>query len=152
MPTIEAHLKTQPIQDPHRRAMLNIMFTGYWLQDKVNQALKPLGITEPQYNVLRILKGSNGVPMNQYAIQERMIQRMSNVSRLVDKLVEKNLVERTICKDNRRRVDIIITKTGLQLLQDAEPVLKAGLEQMYREMNANDAQKLAGMLDDFRGK
>ena len=94
MPTVEEHLITKPIKDPHVRAFLNVMFTGVWLQQKMGQILKPFDITEPQYNVLRILRGQHGEAMNLYEIQNRMIQKMSNVSRLIDKLVAKKLVTR----------------------------------------------------------
>ncbi len=150
MPKIEEHLITKPITDPYQRAMLNIMFTGVWLQQRMGQTLKPFGITEPQYNVLRILRGQKGDPMNLYAIQERMIQKMSNVSRLIDKLVAKELVTRTESKENRRRVDIAITPKGLGLLTEIEPALKPVFAKIADNITADEAQGMGDLLDKMR--
>jgi DNA-binding MarR family transcriptional regulator len=150
MPTIEELIKTKPYKDPHQRAFINIIYTGSWLVARTNQLMKPFGITEPQYNVLRILKGQNGKCIPLFEIQERMVQRMSNVSRLIDKLLEKGLVVRSERKDNRRMVDIAITNAGLKLIDD----LEAPLEEAFRKMNSNltkeEARLLAEWLDKLR--
>lgn len=145
MSTIEEHIKTKPIKDPYHRAFLNIMFTGVWLQQQMGQLLKPHDISEPQYNVLRILRGQNGEAMNLYEIQDRMIQKMSNVSRLIDKLVAKKLVTRTESKDNRRRVDITITTKGLELLVELEP----DIDNMFKRINKNISKEQAKSLGDW---
>lgn len=148
MPTIEELIKTKPIQDSYARAVLNIIYTGGWIVNSVNHALKPLGITEPQYNVLRILRGQNGAAMNLFEIQNRMLQRMSNVSRLIDKLVEKGYVERTECKENRRMVDIRITEKGLTLLNDAESSVQQNLNDVIAsKLTKEQAAQLAEWLD-----
>lgn len=152
MPTIEELIKTKPIKDPYDRVVLNIMYTGSWLINKVTQALKPFDITEPQYNVLRILRGQNGNSMNLYEIQDRMIQKMSNVSRLIDKLLEKKLVTRTECKDNRRRVDIAITPAGLKLLSDIEPVFEVAFKGMRSNISKEEAANMAEWLDNLRNE
>src|SRR5690606_10620209 len=122
MSSLETRLKTRPITNPYTRALLNLMVTGAWLQGKINGILKPYGITEPQYNVLRILRGQHGAAMNLYEIGERMVYPTSNVSRIVDKLLSKDYVVRETCEGNRRRVDISITGSGLKLLEDLQPV------------------------------
>ena len=152
MPTIEEHLITKPIKDPYTRALLNIMFTGVWLQQRVGQALKPFDITEPQYNVLRILRGQNGAAMNLYEIQNRMIQKMSNVSRLIDKLVAKKLVTRKESKENRRRVDITITQKGLELLEEAGPLIEPLFRQMSSNLTKEQAKNLGDWLDLLRNE
>lgn len=152
MPTIEEHLITQPIEDQHMRALLNIMFTGVWLQQKMGFYLKPFDITEPQYNVLRILRGQKGEAMNLYEIQNRMIQKMSNVSRLIDKLVAKKLVTRKESKENRRRVDIAITAKGLQLLQDVEPALQDYFNKLRSNITVEEAKSVASLLDELRNE
>ena len=134
MPTIEDHLITKPIKDPYLRAFLNVMFTGVWLQQRMGQTLKPFDITEPQFNVMRILRGQHGEAMNLYEIQNRMIQKMSNVSRLIDKLVAKKLVTRKESKENRRRVDIAITQKGLDLLTEIEPVVQEVFKKCFRKI------------------
>ncbi len=150
MPTIEELIKTKPIKDPHQRALLNIMYTGSWIQNKVTQVLKPYGVTEPQYNVLRILRGQNGAAMNLFEIQERMIQRMSNVSRLIDKLLDKGFVIRTERKENRRMVDISITEKGLQLLEEVEAPIQKAFKQINDNLKKEDARLLGEWLDKLR--
>lgn len=152
MPTIEEHLITKPIKDPYVRAFLNVMFTGVWLQQKMGQSLKPFDITEPQYNVLRILRGQHGEAMNLYEIQNRMIQKMSNVSRLIDKLVAKKLVTRKECKENRRRVDIAITKNGLDLLDSLDPVIEPLFKAMSANLTKEQAKSIGELLDIMRNE
>lgn len=150
MPTIEELIKTKPIKDSYQRALLNVMFTGVWLQQRVGQELKPFDITEPQYNVLRILRGQQGNAMNLYEIQDRMIQKMSNVSRLIDKLVAKKLVTRRESKENRRRVDIVITQKGLTLLTSIEPQILAMYKKVEQQISKEQAQNISEWLDDMR--
>ncbi len=150
MPTVEEHLITKPIKDPYVRAFLNVMFTGVWLQQKMGQLLKPFDITEPQYNVLRILRGQNGEAMNLYEIQNRMIQKMSNVSRLIDKLVAKKLVTRRECKENRRRVDIGITQKGLDLLDAIDPAIEPFFNQLNENLTKDEARQMSEWLDKMR--
>lgn len=150
MPTIEEHLITKPIKDPYQRAFLNIMFTGVWLQQKMGQLLKPFDITEPQYNVLRILRGQQGESMNLYEVQNRMIQKMSNVSRLIDKLVAKKLVVRKECKENRRRVDLTITQKGLDLLDNIDPQIEPFFKTMQQKLSKDQAKQLGVWLDKMR--
>lgn len=152
MPTIEEHLITKPIKDPYVRVFLNVMFTGVWLQQKMGQSLKPFDITEPQYNVLRILRGQHGEAMNLYEIQNRMIQKMSNVSRLIDKLVAKKLVTRKECKDNRRRVDITITQKGLDLLDSLDPVIEPLFKAMSANLTKEQAKSIGDLLDIMRNE
>lgn len=150
MPTVEEHLITKPIKDPHLRAFLNIMFTGVWLQQKMGQLLKPFDITEPQYNVLRILRGQQGEAMNLYEIQNRMIQKMSNVSRLIDKLVAKKLVTRKECRENRRRVDIAITQKGLDLLDSVDPYIEPFFKILNQNISKEEARQIGELLDKMR--
>jgi DNA-binding MarR family transcriptional regulator len=150
MPILEELIKTKPIQDPHQRAYLNIMYTGNWLFNRINNALKGFDLTEPQYNVLRILRGQNGASMSLFEVQDRMIQKMSNVSRLIDKLLEKGWVVRNECKDNRRKVDISITEAGLNILNEVEPTLRKEFDTIDANLGAEDASTLAALLDAMR--
>ena len=152
MPTIEDHLITKPIKDPYLRAFLNVMFTGVWLQQRMGQTLKPFDITEPQFNVMRILRGQHGEAMNLYEIQNRMIQKMSNVSRLIDKLVAKKLVTRKESKENRRRVDIAITQKGLDLLTEIEPVVQEVFKNVSVKLSKEQAAELNNYLDLMRNE
>ena len=134
------------------RAFLNIMVTGAWLQGSVNALLKPHGLTEPQYNVLRILRGQQGASMNLYEIGDRMVHPTSNVSRIIDKLLEKGWVERKACEENRRRVDITITTEGLKLLETVQPVLDQGFRSIIAKLNEQQARELSDSLELVRGE
>jgi DNA-binding MarR family transcriptional regulator len=149
--TIEELIKTKPIKDSHQRAFLNTIYTGAWLLHRMNQSLKPYDITEPQYNVLRILRGQHGNPMSLFDIQNRMLQKMSNVSRLVDKLLDKKLVVRNECKENRRKVDISITQKGLDLLDETDPLLLKIYDELSGNLKKDEAKQLAELLDALRG-
>lgn len=150
MPVLEELIKTKPIKDPYERSFLNIMYTGNWILTRINHTLKPFDITEPQYNVLRILRGQHGNAMSLFEIQDRMIQKMSNVSRLIDKLLEKGYVVRKECKLNRRKVDILITQKGLDILDEVNPALEKNFKEMSSNLSDDEAALLAKLLDQLR--
>ncbi len=151
MLTLEARLKSRPITDPHMRAFLNIMVTGAWLEARMNALLKPHGLTEPQFNVLRILRGQQGASMNLYEISERMVHPTSNVSRIIDKLIEKGWATREACTENRRRVDISITGPGLKLLDTLQPEIERHFQEFSKRLPEADAQCLSDALEMMRG-
>jgi DNA-binding MarR family transcriptional regulator len=132
------------------RAFLNLMVTGAWLQGRMNSMLKPYGITEPQYNVLRILRGQHGAAMNLYEIGDRMVYPTSNVSRIVDKLLTKEYVVRQTCEGNRRRVDISITDAGLGLLDDLQPVFDESFQEFVSKLSVTEAIRLSEALEALR--
>lgn len=113
---IETH--KMPIE---RETVVNLLFTSNVISDLLSTVLKSFDISLPQFNVLRILKGQRGNPANLSTVQERMIHKMSNTSRLIDKLVQKKLVQRIACKENRRKIEITITPSGLELLDKISP-------------------------------
>ena len=94
-----------------------IITTGHWITDQVSDVLKPFGITEPQYNVLRTLHAAKGKPLTVQKLLDNMVQRSSNITRIVDKLIVKGYVERKECPSNRRKMDITITTLGLEKLK-----------------------------------
>ncbi len=94
-----------------------IITTGHWITDQVSMTLKEYGITEPQYNVLRVLKSADGKPLSVQTLLENMVQRNSNITRIVDKLVSKGFADRQECPTNRRKMDIKITKEGMRILK-----------------------------------
>ena len=150
MSTLETRLKTRPITNPHMRAFLNLMVTGAWLLGRMNGILKPYGLTEPQYNVLRILRGQQGAAMNLYEIGERMVHPTSNVSRIVDKLLLKEYVIRQACEANRRRVDISITASGLKLLEDLQPAFDENFQDFVSKLSGEEAGRLSQALEALR--
>ena len=148
---IEAELKSSKPMPPRQRAMLNILFTASWLDCQLHRNLRPFGLTHPQYNILRILNGSHPKGLSVLDIKSRMIDRSSNVSRLVEKLREHNLLERVPHSGDRRMVVVTISETGKQLLADIEA---AGFVHPSRmpggKLTDAEAAELAHLLDKFR--
>ena len=120
------------------------------LSSAVNTIFKPFGISKEQYNVLRILRGQYPKPSTLSLIADRMISKTSNATRLVEKLRQKKMVERSQCEENRRRVDILITKQGLDLLEELDPIMDASNHQM-RTLTVKETKELNRLLDKMRG-
>ena len=147
---LEEEIKQTKFKDPFHKAVLNIRFTDSWLSNSILPVLKQYGLSEEQYNVLRILKGQYPKPSALQLIGERMINRMSNVTRLVEKLRRNGFVTRNICPNNRRKVDILITEKGLALLEEILPLLEQEMENM-RNISDAEIDELNRILDKLRG-
>ena len=147
---LENELKMKGFQSPMQKVILNVLFTSYWLGDKMNSVAKEFDISEQQYNVLRILRGQKGNPINLMDIQSRMLHKTSNVTRLVEKLRLKNFVERVLSEENRRKVEITITKKGLRLLDQMEPRLKESHRDLSRKLSKEEANQLNILLEKLR--
>ena len=144
-------IKQKTFKTEFNKAIVNILFTNNWIHEKLLSLFKPYGLTEPQYNVLRILRGQYPNPSTINLIIDRMLDRMSNASRIVDKLEQKGYVDRTQCKNDRRAVDVVITEKGLQLLEELD--FKIGKwETDMQGISENEAQQLNELLDKFRIK
>lgn len=147
---IEAELKSTKPMAPHQRALLNILFTASWLNCQLQRHLRNFHLTLPQYNILRILNGSpQGLSV--LDIKGRMLDRSSNVSRLVEKLRESGLVEREADKDDRRMVIVTISESGKTLLANIQSDGFSDPEKMPgSKLNELEAAELAHLLDKFR--
>ena len=128
------------------KALLNIIYTGNWINSIQNQFFKPFGISPQQYNILRILKGE-GAPLKVQIIKERMVERSPNATRLMDKLCEKQLIKRLPCPDDRRVVHIEITKNGLRLIEDISKELN---HDYLNNLTEDEAGLLSDLLDKMR--
>lgn len=117
---------------------------------KQQKQLKPYDISLQQFNVLRILRGKKENRPNLSTIQERMINKMSNTTRLVDKLITKNLVERNTCENNRRKVEIFITPEGLQLLEKVDQIIIDVEKKCIESLTQEDIIQLNTLLDKIR--
>jgi DNA-binding MarR family transcriptional regulator len=148
--TIEEAIKSTVPLNPITKTVLNIMYTSRIVEEQVADMLKPYKISMQQYNVLRILRGQKGSPANLSTIQERMINKMSNTTRLVDKLIDKGLAERTICESNRRKVEILITPKGLDLLSEIDPVTQANNNNILKEFTLVELNTLNSLLDKLK--
>ncbi len=148
---LEEELKMKKFTSPHQKMLLNIIFTNYWLGDKMGAFMKGHDLSEQQYNVLRILRGQKGSPVNLKDLQDRMMQKTSNVTRLVEKLRLKGLLERVQCMENRRKVEITITDKGLQLLEDMQPEMDDFYSYFPEVLSDSEASTLSDLLDKLRG-
>lgn len=151
MGSIHEDIKQTAFEDPTQKAAINIMYTANWLRNRIAQLLKPHGLTPEQYNVLRILRGQNGVSASVKLVNERMLDPMSNVSRLVDKLLASAWVERKVCPTDRRQVDIFITPKGMETLAQADETLKE-MHTYFEDLNENQLEMLSSFLDRIRTK
>ena len=145
----EELLKTANLNEP-KKLVINIMLCAGKATAMMNEALKPYEISMQQFNVLRILRGQKGKPANLSTIQERMVNKMSNTTRLVDKLINKNLVERYTCEKNRRKIEIIITKEGLQLLEILDPIVDNLENDFSGHISTEELIKLNEILEKVR--
>lgn len=148
MAKIEEEIKQKKFSNEFQKVAINIMFTAAWLQSRFSHIMKPYGISLQQYNILRILKGQHPEPAPLKLLTERMIDKMSNTSRLVEKLVKKGLVERKTCEVNRRQVDIVITEKGLDML--AELSRRVEMEDGRLPVNEREAVEINMLLDKLR--
>ncbi len=146
---LEEELKQKQFKSEHQKAVLNILFTGHWLDSENTKILKPYGISPQQYNVLRILKGQypNAISVNN--IMGRMIDKMSNTSRLVEKLRQKEFIERVICEHDRRQVDVKITDNGIKLLEKLTSKMD-DFDQLINSITVGEAKLINTILDKVR--
>lgn len=143
-------IKQSKFKSEFDKVIVNLMYTSNWLNQQEYYVFKPYGLTIAQYNVLRILRGQQGRKVTINLIIDRMLDRMSNVSRIVDKLVNKDLVSRHQNKMDRRAVDVKITEKGLELLEE----LDVQVDELINRINVfseSEAQQMNTFLDRFRG-
>lgn len=148
--TIEDVIKSNITLNPYVKTVLNIMYSGKLVEEKIAEVLKPYDLSPQQYNVLRILRGQKGKPANLSTIQERMISKMSNTTRLVDKLLAKDFVKRSICEINRRKVDIIITPLGLSLLETLDPQVLTINQTILKDFSIQELNTINNILDKLK--
>ena len=130
----------------NRELVVALLHTGSRFNDELSLLTKAYGISLPQFNVLRILRGQKGKPANLSTLNEHMINKMSNTTRLVDKLIEKKLVERDICENNRRKVEITITPKGLNLLNNIDNKLELKEAQLVQNIIPIEKEKMIGLI------
>ena len=128
------------------KALLNIIYTASWISGCQNEFFKSYGISPQQYNILRILNGADE-PLNVQVIQDRMIERSPNATRLMDKLCAKEYIERLPCEHDRRVVKIAITKKGKELL---ESIPNNFNKELLKNLTEVEAEQLSNLLDKMR--
>ncbi|GAB2788426.1 MarR family transcriptional regulator [Rhabdobacter roseus] len=147
--SIETDIKQKKFRNPYHRMAINLIYTSNWLMYKQLDVFREYSITTQQYNVLRILRGQHPKPIRVNAIAERMLDKTSNASRLVDKLLSKGLLERNECPNDRRAVDVVITEQGLELLKKLDPVISEWEENLH-SLTPEEADLISSLLDRLR--
>ncbi len=150
--TIEEVLKSTVMMDNPKKIIMNIIYTQNVITENFNEVLKPYDISSEQFNVLRILRGQKGNPANMCLIQERMLAKTSNTTRLVDKLLLKELVTREVCPENRRKIEVLITSRGLDLLDELDPKVNAHEQSFSQNLNEEEMIQLNQLLEKFRNQ
>lgn len=151
MKSIEVEIKQKKFPDIYVKTDVNLLYTCGWLQNEMTRFFKKFGISLQQYNVLRILRGQHPKAVMLTQITERMIDKMSNATRLVDKLKLKGLVTREVNDENRRQVNIHITEAGLELLKTIDIDMKeATPPERYSKLSKSTLVQLNKILDQIR--
>ena len=148
--TIEEIIKSTVKLDEPKKIILNVMYTQNVISDRFSELIKPYDLSSEQYNVLRILRGQKGAPANMCMIQERMIAKNSNTTRLIDKLLLKNLVTREVCEDNRRKIEILITNKGLELLNALDDKIIMHENSFGQKLSVDEKIQLNNLLEKYR--
>ena len=146
---LEEEIRQSRFSSPHQKALINLIFTSNWIINQQHEFFKPFGITPQQFNILRILKGSSPKGISGTEIKSRMLDKNSDISRLLDRLSNKGLIERKVCPADKRASDIFITTEGLSLLSKLQPCQK-DVDQMLR-LSEEEAKLLSNLLDRARG-
>ncbi len=136
--------------DISKKIILNILYTQNVINDKFNEIVKPYDLSSEQYNVLRILRGQKGNPANMCMLQERMLAKTSNTTRLVDKLLLKNLVTREVCPTNRRKIEVSITHQGLEILKALDSKIVEHEQSFSKNLNPKEQELLNELLEKYR--
>jgi DNA-binding MarR family transcriptional regulator len=145
---IEKEIQQSNFRNEFQKLAINLMYTANWLNEKISRILLKEEITQQQYNILRILRGSNH-PLSTLQIRERMLDKMSDTSRIVDRLICKELVQKNACQSDKRLVDIVLTEKGLKLINKLD-ILDTQLDAILSGLDENEAVIANQILDKLR--
>lgn len=146
---IEKDIQQSKFRNAHQKAAVNLIYTLSWMRDKTKCIFDAEDITPQQFNILRILRGSYPQPLSTLQIRERMLEKMSDTSRIVDRLIAKGLVKKVTCKTDRRLVDVIITDKGKKLLERLDEK-QDEIDGVLGNLSEKDANILSDLLDKIR--
>ena len=147
---IGQEIKQGKFKNEYQKLAINLGFTSSWAERAVACKLKAYKLTPQQFNILRILRGQQPNPATINLLTERMVDKSSNASRLVDKLIKKELVSRRECPTDRRQVDVKITKKGLDLLAKVD-IEEDSWTESFKSLTTSEAKELNRLLDKLRG-
>lgn len=146
---IGEEIKQEKFKSEFSKAIINIIYTDAWLSQHHATLFKSNGLTTPQFNILRILRGQHPKPSTVNLLIERMLDKSSNASRIVDRLEQKGLVKRVQCSKDRRAVDVFISDKGLDLLKKMDNQM-ADWESSHNKLTEKEAATLNTLLDKLR--
>ena len=144
---VEDRIKTDQPLPLQRRTISHLMVVNIQIGEQMSHALKPFEVSLQQFNVLRILRGQKGKPANLSTLNDRMVSRMSNTTRLVDKLIAKGLVHRNTCPENRRKVEIRLTEKGMESLSAMDQAVDAAENKLMGSFTEEQLRQLNDLLD-----
>lgn len=147
---LDKDIHQQNFRSDKHKAILNILYTYGWILERVKQFLSKEDITHQQFNILRILRGAAPDPLSTLQIRERMLDKMSDTSRIVDRMVTKGLVKKVVCSKDKRLVDVTITEKGQKLLKRLD-LEQDHLEEIMQKLTDKEAAELSNLLDKLRG-
>ena len=145
---IEQDIQQASFRNEFQKMGINLLFTANWLNEQINKMLAEQGITQQQYNILRILRGS-ATPLSTLKIRERMLDKMSDTSRIVDRLIAKELVVKNTCEKDKRLVDITLSPKGLDLVDQLDQ-FNDRIDALLKGINASEAATMNQILDKIR--
>jgi MarR family 2-MHQ and catechol resistance regulon transcriptional repressor len=146
---IEKDIQQSKFRSPHQKAAINLIYTLGWMKDQMKSFFDEEDITPQQFNILRILRGSFPTPLSTLQIRERMLEKMSDTSRIVDRLITKGLVKKLTCKADKRLVDVIITDKGKKLLERLD-TRQDEMDSILQNISTEEAEVLSNLLDKIR--
>lgn len=146
--SIDKDISTSKFRNEYHKAVVNLIFTHNWLMDNVKKIFDKGDVTPQQYNILRILRGAKQ-PLSTLQIRQRMLDKMSDTSRIVDRLIKKELVQKMVCSADKRLVDVTITDKGLQLLEELDNY-NMEMDAILKELSNDEVIILNGLLDKLR--
>lgn len=146
---IDKDINQSKFRNEYQKAAVNLIYTYGWLNEKTKELFAPEDITPQQFNILRILRGSSPHPLSTLQIRERMLDKMSDTSRIVDRLIAKGLVKKGTCKKDRRLVDITISDKGKKLLERLD-AREDELDGLIGNLSRKEAVLLSDLLDKIR--
>ena len=150
MMRIEEIIKSKVQVPLEKKTVLNLFYTHQVVVEKFSELMKSFDLSMEQFNVLRILRGQKGKPANMFLIQERMLAKTSNTTRLVDKLLTKGYVNRAVCEINRRKIEITITESGLDILKQLDPMVEKHEYFFAENLTSIELGQLNQLLEKYR--
>ncbi|HYJ37001.1 MAG TPA: MarR family transcriptional regulator [Chitinophagaceae bacterium] len=146
--SIEKDISQRKFNSEFQKVMVNMIYTHNWMMERMKLFFEKADLTPQQFNILRILRGA-GQPLSTLQIRQRMLDKMSDTSRIVDRLIKKGLTKKVICKSDRRLVDVTISEKGLKLLEKLDE-MQPDLDGILQNLDESEASQLNNLLDKIR--